>query len=157
MGNSWGQLTGRQFAEGTMAAADSSEQTKQIAALAAAVSEMTGHVKAQDRKLAAQPKIIADLKDRYDVAASRSKRDRDMKPEKKSTQPEEGQARHRRSSDAGTGRGRGRQLGAAPELCYGGAHRRTRLEGSCCGSRPRYRNALAQRESTVGCVRCGNK
>ena len=68
-----------------MAAVDSSEQTKQIAALAAAVSELTGHVKAQDRKLAAQPKIIADLKDRYDVAASRSKRDRDMKPEKKST------------------------------------------------------------------------
>ncbi len=62
-----------------------SEQTKQIAALVAAVSDLTSHVKAQDQKLAAQPKLIADMKDRYDVAASRSKRDRDMKPEKKST------------------------------------------------------------------------
>ena len=62
-----------------------SEQTKQIAALVAAVSDLTSHVKAQDQKLAAQPKLIADMKDRYDVAASRSKRDRDMKPKKKST------------------------------------------------------------------------
>ena len=62
-----------------------SEQTKQIAALVAAVSDLTSHVKAQDQKLAAQPKLIADMNDRYDVAASRSKRDRDMKPKKKST------------------------------------------------------------------------
>jgi len=68
-----------------MANASEKSTEARIKSLMTVVENLSKVVGEQNAKLASHPREIAELNEKYDVAASRAKRDRELKPEKRGT------------------------------------------------------------------------